>query len=1187
MSDPLSTAASLATMLQLAATATQYLKDVKHGSADRMRLRDELRNTTCLLEMLKDRVEDSEYSDEESLKPASLSTLVAPDGPLELFKTILEDIVRKLAPQKGIRKVAQPFSWPFDKKTIAEMLGTLERLKMHFGLIMQNDLVALAKMSYAMLGEVGKQVDSIETKRQHEETEKILAWISQMNFRSKHADVLEAVQPGTGKWLLEDKVFLDWVNGDVDILWCPGIPGSGKTSLVSLVVDHLHTKQDRMLTYFYCEYGQRTAQTPIALLSSLLEQVLRRAPSDILPPQVSSLYDLHKKHDTRPTLSQITDVVRDILSSHQVVHVVVDALDECTQSEETALEFISAVQALGPNIRLLCTSRYSTTFDTFFGQATRLEISAQGEDIRMFLEAQIPQQSRLYRHIQADPTLKEEIIKTIIEQSRGMFLLATLHFESLSRKLNRREVRSSLQTLPKTLNDTYEQALVRIRGQGEEDVELAETVVLWILCAQRTLTVLELQHMYAMKSLAGEGLALEDDDLPDGESLTSVCRGLVVVDAKSKLIRLVHYTAQQYFQRVHEDRLPSTKLEMTQLSLAYLTLPNFSSGICHSDGTMCTRLGRYPFLDYAAHHWGSEGSSVDYGLLWDDLISFVSNQKAVDVANQIWSLPQHRHSEWSQEFPRDVPALVLAASFDLPNVLRRLVAQGYALESKGSDHETPIIRAASLGNTSNVAVLLELGAAVNASSIAEETALERAAVSGNATTVRALLDGGADLHFKASADWTVLMSAVSSGNIEVVRMLVDAGADLLAKTAWGDSALSIAARNGQENIATYLADRGAILPDSVAGRRASVVAARKGLRTLVRRLTADYTAVAMRGLERQRTYAHVDLNSVPEDAMPSSPLLDNEADRDELTESNGIEDLSEAVDGLDYNRGFLRRYLVMERLGKGHAAEVLLCKSKVTGVYYAAKCFTFTTRSSGRTFVHGIRKEIDSLNELRHENIIRLVDIVVQDAMDKIYLVIELAREGDLINWIVMKQKLTEAETRKLFLQLFSALDFMHESGWVHRDIKPENVMLADKELSIKLADFNLATKVRDTPLTEGLCTTLCGTPGYVAPEVIQNSESRKYSYAVDVWSAGVVMYICLCGFPPFSDELYSEENPYTMADQIKMGKFDYPSPYWDPVGDPALDLIDWMLTVDAQERFTIKQCLQHPWMMAGNGAID
>jgi serine/threonine-protein kinase Chk2 len=144
----------------------------------------------------------------------------------------------------------------------------------------------------------------------------------------------------------------------------------------------------------------------------------------------------------------------------------------------------------------------------------------------------------------------------------------------------------------------------------------------------------------------------------------------------------------------------------------------------------------------------------------------------------------------------------------------------------------------------------------------------------------------------------------------------------------------------------------------------------------------------------------------------------------------------------------------------------------------------------------------------------------------------------------------------------------------VHRDIKPENILLTDKNLSIKLADFGLAKIIGE----ESFTTTLCGTPSYVAPEILEDTKHRRYTKAVDIWSLGVVLYICLCGFPPFSDELYSKENPYTLTQQIRMGRFDYPSPYWDSVGDPALDLIDRMLTVDVGKRYTIDECLEHPW---------
>ena len=100
-----------------------------------------------------------------------------------------------------------------------------------------------------------------------------------------------------------------------------------------------------------------------------------------------------------------------------------------------------------------------------------------------------------------------------------------------------------------------------------------------------------------------------------------------------------------------------------------------------------------------------------------------------------------------------------------------------------------------------------------------------------------------------------------------------------------------------------------------------------------------------------------------------------------------------------------------------------------------------------------------------------------------------------------------------------------------------------------------------------------------VAPEILENSRHRKYTRAVDLWSLGVVLYICLCGFPPFSDELNTPDNPYNLSQQIKAGRFDYPSPYWDTIGDPALDLIDRMLAVDIEKRITVDECLEHPWV--------
>ncbi|KAJ4268251.1 serine/threonine protein kinase [Fusarium torreyae] len=282
-----------------------------------------------------------------------------------------------------------------------------------------------------------------------------------------------------------------------------------------------------------------------------------------------------------------------------------------------------------------------------------------------------------------------------------------------------------------------------------------------------------------------------------------------------------------------------------------------------------------------------------------------------------------------------------------------------------------------------------------------------------------------------------------------------------------------------------------------------------------------------------------------------------------------------------HTSAFLQQYTLLEKLGKGHFAEVYLCVEKSSGQRYAVKIFTKHPGMEDRSKTEGLQQEIGVLMGVSHPNVLCLKDTF--NERDRVYLVLELAPEGELFNYIVMKQKLSEDESRKLFVQLFQGIKYLHERNIVHRDIKPENILMVDKNLHVKLADFGLAKIIGE----ESFTTTLCGTPSYVAPEILADSKQRKYTKAVDVWSLGVVLYICLCGFPPFSDELYSRDFPFTLSQQIKSGRFDYPSPYWDSVGDPALDLIDSMLIVDPEKRFTIDQCLQHPWLTQSAPAVN
>lgn len=170
----------------------------------------------------------------------------------------------------------------------------------------------------------------------------------------------------------------------------------------------------------------------------------------------------------------------------------------------------------------------------------------------------------------------------------------------------------------------------------------------------------------------------------------------------------------------------------------------------------------------------------------------------------------------------------------------------------------------------------------------------------------------------------------------------------------------------------------------------------------------------------------------------------------------------------------------------------------------------------------------------------------------------------------------TEGDARLVIRQVGDALAYCHNIGVVHRDLKPENLLLADSSetAEVKIADFGLAHIVHDNEIM----TTACGTPGYVAPEVLGG---HGYHEKVDVWSTGVILYILLCGFPPF----YDDDNR-ALFETIKRGDYDFPSPWWDPVSDLAKDLIRQCMCLDPDQRLSAAGLLRHEWVVDHNESV-
>lgn len=217
-----------------------------------------------------------------------------------------------------------------------------------------------------------------------------------------------------------------------------------------------------------------------------------------------------------------------------------------------------------------------------------------------------------------------------------------------------------------------------------------------------------------------------------------------------------------------------------------------------------------------------------------------------------------------------------------------------------------------------------------------------------------------------------------------------------------------------------------------------------------------------------------------------------------------------------------------------------------------------------------LQTEMDILKKVKHANIIALEDLF--ETADHFYIVTELVTGGELFDKIVEKGNYSEHDAAILVRKMLSAIDYLHHLGIVHRDLKPENLLLKDhSDISeVKLADFGLSKIVGQAGMT--LMQTACGTPGYVAPEVLK---ACGYGPEVDLWSIGVITYILLCGFPPF----YHEELPL-LFDQIMEAQYEFPEEYWDPISQDAKDFIKKLLVVEPEQRMNTTQALDHPWLV-------
>lgn len=271
-------------------------------------------------------------------------------------------------------------------------------------------------------------------------------------------------------------------------------------------------------------------------------------------------------------------------------------------------------------------------------------------------------------------------------------------------------------------------------------------------------------------------------------------------------------------------------------------------------------------------------------------------------------------------------------------------------------------------------------------------------------------------------------------------------------------------------------------------------------------------------------------------------------------ESNDVED-----------RIFAKQYRAGKELGKGAFSVVKVAKSYKDRKSYAVKIVT--KASLNEEDEEALQQEIEILQSLEHPNIIKLFEVFRET--DYVYLVQEMMVGGELFERIAKKDSYCEKEARDVSKILFEAISYCHSKKIAHRDLKPENLLLVEKHENtrLKIADFGFA-KREEKPFS---LTTQCGTPAYVAPEILNR---KAYGKEVDNWSLGVIVYVLLGGYPPFTGSTNK-----VLFGKIRKGQYDFHKKHWKGVSTECKDLINELLSVDAKKRMTSQSALHHKWI--------
>jgi hypothetical protein len=414
--------------VQLVQISRQYIQSVRDSPRNIHQYLGELQDLETILRMLQDQAE----AHENKIKHPILLSMET-SAYEAAIRRLIEKLRKRLEGGK-LRKAFTGLTWPFAEEEVVDIIAMLHRYRSIFQ-------SSLAIENSETLNRIERSVHAFQSAALEHEMSMALNQISPRNPQDKQFDVFSRHQPDTGNWLLSCAEFQSWQDtlNPSSTLWCVGIPGSGKTVLASIIIDHLQRRcsvSNIGLAYVFCDYerskleNDQTAATLVAALLRTLVSSLKH-----LPEPVSTLSKRCQREGRHPQLAEALQALYAVSTQFKTIYIVVDALDECagpehqeefsnkTNERKPFLAALRAFQQHRPkSIRLLVTSRPNAIdIHEFFKDSPHLNIVASTDDVKLYLQGQLETNDEdLGLIVAQNATLKHEIISTIAEQVHGM-----------------------------------------------------------------------------------------------------------------------------------------------------------------------------------------------------------------------------------------------------------------------------------------------------------------------------------------------------------------------------------------------------------------------------------------------------------------------------------------------------------------------------------------------------------------------------------------------------------------------------------------------------------------------------------------------------------------------------------------------------------------------------------------------